>query len=84
MLMSLDILADRYDMRSKVRGVVHGGAHLAEEAEDYRRIFGDIPVLWIEANPRVIHSIQQHLNGGSYFSQRVVNALISNQNEVRQ
>lgn len=54
MLMSLDDLATKYDMRGNVRGILHGGAHLAEEAPDYERVFGSkIPVCWVEANPAV-------------------------------
>ena len=65
--MSLDDLANQYHMRERVKAIIHGGAHLAEEAVDYRRVFTDaVPVLWIEANPRVIPQIQNTLSGGSY------------------
>ena len=71
MLMSLDKLVDKYNMN--IRGVIHVGAHLAEEAEDYFR-HGDPPVLWIEANPHVIPRIERVLGG--YENQAVVQALV--------
>ena len=77
--MSLDDLANQYHMRERVKAIIHGGAHLAEEAVDYRRVFTDaVPVLWIEANPRVIPQIQNTLSGGSYYNQSVVCGLITN------
>ena len=42
------------------RGVVHVGAHLAEEAEAYSsHNFG--PVLWIEANPTLANSLRESI-----------------------
>lgn len=41
-------------IKSPVRGVVHVGAHEAQELPFYRRNFGpDVPVFWIEGDPEV-------------------------------
>lgn len=60
MLLDLEHLVTKYDM--KVTGVLHAGAHLAEEAPLYARLFPDAPVLWVEANPAVQTKIRQTLN----------------------
>lgn len=71
MLMSLDELAAKYHMRAKVRGILHGGAHLAEEASDYERVFGSkIPIVWCEANPAVEATIRRVIS--SYENQFLV------------
>lgn len=68
-LMDLDELVAKYEM--DVTGIIHGGAHLAEEAADYNRIFGDdVAVCWIEANPNVKDKIHEALR--PYQSQILV------------
>jgi FkbM family methyltransferase len=60
--MNLDNLADKYNLRESVMGIVHAGAHLCEEASDYNRVFGTgIEVWWIEGNPAVLPLIAQAL-----------------------
>lgn len=76
MLMSLEALADKYDMRAQVSGIIHGGAHLAEEAPEYDRIFGPgLQVLWIEANPGVYLPLTDAL--APYPNQKIVWALLA-------
>src|SRR5580700_4271856 len=71
MLMNLDELAAKYHMRAKVRGILHGGAHVAEEAPDYERVFGSkIPVVWVEANPALEATIRRVIS--SYENQFLV------------
>lgn len=56
------------------RGILHLGAHLAEEAEDYHR-FGVDNVLWVEAIPDLIESIRQKVEPwGHMVCQGVVSA----------
>lgn len=58
MLMSLGAVVARYEMN--VTGVLHVGAHLAEEASIYADL--DIHnVWWVEANPAVFDQITQNL-----------------------
>lgn len=61
MLMSLSAVVARYDMQ--ITGVLHVGAHLAEEADAYAQM-GIDNVWWVEANPAVydyLHSkLRQH------------------------
>lgn len=65
------MLAKKYDLH--IRGVIHVGAHLAEEADLYDRL--SIPrVTWIEANPEVIPQIQEVLN--RYKRQYIQQALV--------
>src|SRR5579863_4494975 len=58
MMMDFDALMARYEMR--VYGVLHCGAHLAEEARDYER-HGIKRVWWVEANPAVLDEIRANL-----------------------
>jgi FkbM family methyltransferase len=52
-------------------GVVHVGAHQAEEAEAYaRHSFG--PILWIEANPILANSLIEHVQPPSSVRQALV------------
>lgn len=38
------------DLNINPKGIIHIGAHLGEEKEQY----GNIPVIWVEGNPRII------------------------------
>lgn len=58
----------------KVTGVIHAGAHLAEEAPLYQKLFPGKPVWWIEANPAVIPKIQQVLR--RYPNQQIIEACL--------
>jgi len=71
MLMDLELLLERWNV--PVHGVLHLGAHLAEEAEVYHRL-GVGPVWWVEANPKVQAKIQRVLD--PYPDQHLIEALI--------
>jgi FkbM family methyltransferase len=55
MLISLDEIVAAWAIRPS--GVVHIGAHAAEESNDYER-HGWGPVTWIEANPKLIERLR--------------------------
>lgn len=74
MMLDWDSLCDKYDLDDKVQGVIHCGAHLGEEAEDYLR-HGIDKVWWIEANPDVLPKLLEHVHGEPYHH-RVFNALL--------
>lgn len=69
--MPLDQLIRRYGLT--INGVLHCGAHLAEEAPQYHEL-GVGPVWWVEANPAVIMTIKGVLT--AYPGQRVIEALL--------
>jgi FkbM family methyltransferase len=58
MLLALPELVERY--RMKITGVVHVGAHIGQEAEDYEAC-GIEHVLWIEANPALMGQLNEHV-----------------------
>jgi FkbM family methyltransferase len=70
MLMDFDTLVTAYDM--KIRGVIHCGAHLGEEAEEYDQ-HGIKRVWWIEGNPGVLPKLLEHVGP---YGHRVFNALL--------
>jgi len=83
MLMNLDELAAKYGLVSKVIGILHGGAHLAEEAPDYARVFPAAPIWWIEANTAVTPQIIAVIT--KYENQKLIEALLCDvDNEHRQ
>lgn len=71
MLMSLEELVQRHQMN--VTGVLHVGAHLAEEAAIYDQLHMH-DVWWVEANPAVFDQIA--LNLANYPSQRLIPGLV--------
>ena len=50
MLMNLTKLVEKYDL--KIKGIIHGGAHHAEETDVYQKVNVN-NVIWIEANPEM-------------------------------
>lgn len=78
MLMDLKQLAKSYYMNPTA--ILHIGAHLAEEAEEYFRL-GDPRVVWVEANPRVIPRIESAIR--RYRNQEVICALITDRDGER-
>ena len=71
MLISLDVLIKKYSIPTL--GVIHIGAHQAEEADVYRDC-GFKNVIWIEGNPELIPFLQNKLK--NYSSQKVYQSLI--------
>lgn len=78
MLMSLPDLHRIYNFQ--VTGILHLGAHLAEEAEIYKEVFGDVPVWWVEANPRTVPKIKRKLR--NFRNQEVIHALVYKEDDV--
>lgn len=74
MLLSFPELITKYEI-SNVTGVLHVGAHLAEEAQVYVDQLGDsTSVWWIEANPKVITTIEKKLK--RFPTHRIIQALV--------
>ncbi len=71
MLIPLDLLVKKYHIAT--RGVVHVGAHQAEEAEVYRNC-GFKQVTWIEGNQELIPDLEKKL--AAFANQKVYSALI--------
>ena len=60
-------------------GVVHVGAHLAEEAPDYEK-FGWTPVIWVEAQPELANRLKQNLDSVDH---KVVEAAIWEEDGIK-
>lgn len=58
MIFPLPELIERY--RMEISGVVHAGAHIGQEAEDYEKC-GIERVLWIEANPDLVEVLNERV-----------------------
>lgn len=72
MLIPVKQLVDKYGI--KISGVLHLGAHQAEEAPDYRDV-GVSNVIWIEGNPELMPVLNEELK--KYPGQRAYNVLVS-------
>lgn len=59
MLISVDELHNLWNIRPT--GVVHVGAHLAEESKGYER-FNWAPIIWIEAQPALVEELKKKLD----------------------
>jgi FkbM family methyltransferase len=59
-IMDLKLLVDKHNLSSK--GVGHIGAWKAEEIHDYKELFGDVPVVFVEANEKLRPYIEEHIN----------------------
>lgn len=71
MLLSLSDLITKHKMA--IKGVLHVGAHLAEEAEEYDKLrLGS--VWWVEACPDLIPKIRRHIV--RYPLQRAIQGLV--------
>lgn len=60
MLIPMKEVTEKWIARGNIKGIIHAGAHLAEEAIDYRSA-GVQNVLWIEGNPDKIAPLRQRL-----------------------
>jgi len=76
-LFSIQELAE--DMGVTVSGVLHVGAHLAEESDDYER-YNWTPIIWVEAQPKIIRQLEQRLNGNIH---RIIEAAIWHESGTR-
>ena len=59
MLISVDELHNLWNIRPT--GVVHVGAHLAEESKEYEK-FNWVPIIWIEAQPSLVEELKKKLD----------------------
>lgn len=62
----------------KPKGVLHVGAHLAEEAADYEK-YGWLPVTWVEAQPNLVEVLEVNLH---FPDHKVIEAAIWDENGV--
>ena len=60
--------------KAEIKGIIHLGAHLGEEAKDYHEA-GIEKLIWVEGNPALIGALKQNVS--SYPQNQVVNLLIS-------
>jgi FkbM family methyltransferase len=66
--------------RIDLRGIIHLGAHLGEEAKDYAEV-GCKNVIWIEGNPDLIDELKSNVS--VYDGNRVFNILISEEDKKK-
>jgi len=71
MMMDFQDLVRKYKV--DVKGVLHVGAHLAEEAEVYESVNSGT-VWWVEANPSVLPKIEQKIS--RFRDQWLIHALV--------
>lgn len=76
MLISVDELHNLWNVCPT--GVVHVGAHLAEESSEYERL-NWIPVIWIEAQPALVEELKKKLDP---TTNSVVEAAVWNKSDV--
>jgi len=62
----------------KCNGIIHMGAHRGTEATVYDWFHK--PVIWFEANPNMIFSLNDHVT--QYPNQRVIHSLIGNEDDA--
>jgi len=53
MLINLDYLVSKYNIQ--FTGILHIGAHLCEELEEYKRYLPTHKILWVEAIPQMVN-----------------------------
>jgi FkbM family methyltransferase len=73
MLMDWEQMCLKYDFAHKVTGILHCGAHIAEEAGRYAQL--DVPVWWVEANPNLTAEILHNL--APFPKQHLISALLA-------
>ena len=77
MLITVKELSQNWGVRPT--GVVHVGAHLAEEAPDYEK-FGWTPVIWVEAQPELANRLKQNLDSVDH---KVIEAAVWDEDEIK-
>ena len=60
-IMELELLVNKYDLTSN--GVAHIGAWKALEVHKYKKLFGDIPIVFVEPNKKLEPFIEKNLKG---------------------
>ncbi len=66
MLINFTYITNKYGMP---KGIIHLGAHLAEELEDYL-INNQQNVVWVEANPNLYENLQNRISGTNHIAFR--------------
>jgi FkbM family methyltransferase len=76
MMMNWPNLVKKYRLAGRVTGVLHCGAHRAEEAADYTILMPvrRTPVWWVEANPKLLPELECTL--ADFPGQRLIHALL--------
>lgn len=70
MLISPDYLRQKCKVDPEV--ILHVGAHLGEEENEYLEFFNPKKIVWIEANPKLAEILRHNLRGKSVVIQGVV------------
>jgi FkbM family methyltransferase len=70
----------KYRYQVNLKGIVHLGAHLGEEAKDYAEV-GCERVIWVEGNPSLISELKSNLS--AYPNNSVYNVLISDKDNSK-
>jgi FkbM family methyltransferase len=78
--MYITIQEIRSKYQADLKGIVHLGAHLGEEAKDYKEIGCD-RVIWVEGNPALIDELKSNL--AVYPGNRVFNILVSEKDNAK-
>lgn len=78
MLIDFAYLFKKYGIKSK--GVLHLGAHLAEESEAYFKQ-GIQEVIWVEADPNLIPRLEEHVRDFAQMRSTVLCACVSDVND---
>ena len=64
MLIKFSEIVNKYN---QPKGIIHLGAHLAEELNDYLE-FNIKDVIWVEANPRLYEELKVKINGTNHIA----------------
>jgi FkbM family methyltransferase len=78
MYITIQEIKAKYNARLK--GIVHLGAHLGEEAKDYAEV-GCGRVIWVEGNPSLINELKSNL--AAYPGNQVFNILVSDKDNSK-
>lgn len=78
MYIKIQDLIKKYNI--KINGILHLGAHKAEEATDYQKISAS-KVIWIEGNPELIPILETELK--KYANQFAYNLLVSDEDNKK-
>lgn len=73
--MEIELADVRERLDLKVRGIVHVGAHLGQEYEEYRRLFPNQEITWIEADPITFKRLSQRMQ--HYKNVHCINAVVA-------
>lgn len=76
MLLEFNDLVSKYNM--KINGILHVGAHLAEEAKLYHDN-GINNVYWVEGNPHVVNKLKKQLRR---YNNTLIEALVYSEDDV--